>query len=565
MSDIIRILPSKIAHKIAGGEIVQSPATVVKELIENSLDANAKCIHLILQDAGKSLIKVIDDGKGMSIKDAKMSFFRFATSKIKTPDDLLKIKTLGFRGEALASIAAVCQVEMKTRRMEDEVGFSLYIEGNKFKGEYFVQIPKGTSVTVKNIFYNVPAKRKLLKSNNVELRKIMDEFNRLTIAYPKVRFILYQKINNKLKKYFDFPSGSLRDRIVGVLGKKINKEMISIDEQINGIHLKGYIINPSYSKKSLREQFIFVNKRFIKSSYFTKIILKAFNGFLLNSNHPSYFLFIFLDPTKINVNIHPTKNEIRFDDETSISTIIYNSIQRALDSSTIKTSSPNLKLYANYNPLFNIDEGLNLSTKKLFDKIQLSLSQYTNTNNIDLRKNVTFQLYKKYIISTLNSELIIIDQHLAHKRIYYEYLLNNKNAPRQQLQFPISLFFSRIQLNLIKKIKNYLVCMGFSIRFNEGILIVEATPVEMTRNQINDFFNNSLDNLTKKRSSYSNILEILARSIAIKHGFSLSEKEMNHIIYELFYLCAEPNYTASGEKIFITLNNNSIYQKFHEK
>lgn len=554
MSDIIRILPSHVANQIVAGEVVQSPATVVKELLENALDAEAKCIHLILQDAGKSLIKVIDDGRGMSISDAKMSFFRYATSKIKTTDDLLKIRTLGFRGEALFAIASVCQVEMQTRRKEDDIGISLFIEGNKLKGEYFVQSTKGTSVTVKNIFYNVPARRKYLKSNNVELRKIMDEFNRLTIAYPKVRFILYQKINNKLKKYFDFPPVSLSNRIVGVLGNKINEEMISIDEQISGINLKGYIINPSYSKKSLREQFIFVNNRFIKSSSLSKIVLKAFNGFLSNSNHPSYFLFIFLDPTFIDVNIHPSKNEIRFENEASIYTILYNSIQRALGAYHIKTESPNLKLYANYNPLFNLDDVFNISTKKLYEQIQLS----QDTNNIDLCKNVTFQLQKKYIISILHSEVIIIDQYRAHKRIFYEYFLHNTNSTSQQLKIPISLFFSRIQLNLIKKIKYYLVLMGFSLSFHEGSLIVKATPVEMNKHQVNYFFKTYLVNLTKNRSSYRYILEILASSIAIKHGFSLTVKEMNHIIYELFFLCAEPKYTASGKKIFITLNNNFI-------
>lgn len=554
MSDIIRILPRDIANQIAAGEVIQGPSIVVKELLENALDAEAKCIHLILQDAGKSLIKVIDDGIGMSLKDAKMSFFRYATSKIKTSDDLLKIRTLGFRGEALAEIAAVCQVEMKTRRNEDSIGVSLFIEGNKLKGEYLVKTTKGTSVTVKNIFYNVPARRKLLKDNDIELRKIMDEFNRLTIAHPKVRFILYQKFNNKLKKYLDFPPASLSNRIVGVLGNKINEEMISVDGQISGINLKGYIINPSYSNKSLREQFIFVNNRYIISSYLSKIVLRAFNGFLSKVNHPSYLLFIFLDPTFIDVNIHFSKNEIIFIDEYSIYTILYNSIQRALGAYHIKTSSPNLKLYANYNPLFNLDEGLNISTKKLYDHIKLSQS----TNNIDLCKNVTFQLHKKYIISIIHSELIIIDQHRAHKKILYEYLLQKNNSTSQQLKNPISLFFSIIQLNLIKKNKNDLVSIGFSISFHEERLIVKATPVEMNKHQVNEFFKTYLVNLTKKKLSYRYILEILASVLAIKHGFSLTEKEMNNVIYELFCLCAEPKYTFSGKKIFITFNNNFI-------
>ncbi|AGC67015.1 DNA mismatch repair protein MutL [Candidatus Uzinura diaspidicola str. ASNER] len=560
MSDKIRILPNHITNQISDGEVVQRPASIVKELLENSIDAEAKSIQLILQDAGKSLIKVIDDGKGMSIKDARKSFLRYATSKIKTTDDLFRIRTMGFRGQALASIASVCQVEMQTRRKEDEIGISLFIEGNKLKGEEFVQISKGTTITIKNIFYNLPARKKQFNSNQVELRKIMDEFNRLTLAHPNIRFILFHKRNNKLKKYFDFPPASLRNRIVEVLGKKINKEMISVDEQVNSINLKGYFINPSYSNKSLRKQFIFVNNRYIKSSFLSKTVFKAFKGFFTYVNPPSYFLFFFLDPKFIDLNIHPTKNEISFKNEASIYIILYNSIKRALAPFAIKTSSPspNLVIYANYSPLFNLNEGG--STKKLYEQIQQSKS----TNNIDL----CFQLYKKYIISTLHSELIIVDQHRAHKRIFYEYFLHNKNSTSQQLQFPISLFFSRIKLNLIKTIKKYLVAMGFSISFYEGRLIVNATPVEMNLHQVNDFFNTFLVKITEDRVDISSYQEILAysiaSSIAIKHGLLLTVKEMNHIIYELFYFCIEPNYTPSGEKVFITLNSNLINTQFHD-
>lgn len=552
MSDYIRILPNHVTNQIASGEVVQRPASIVKELLENSIDAEAKSIQLILQDCGKSSIKVIDDGKGMSIGDARMSFLRYATSKIKSTDDLFRIRTMGFRGEALSSIASVCQVEMQTRRKEDEIGTSLFIEGNKLKGEEFIQISKGTSITVKNIFYNLPARRKFLKSNQIELRKIMDEVNRLSLAHPNIRFILFHKRNNKIKKYFDFPPVSLRNRIVDLFGKKINEEMIYIDEKVNGIYLKGYIVKPSYSNKSLRKQFIFVNNRYIKSSFLSKTVLKAFQDFITDENHPSYFLFFFLDPRVIDVNIHPTKNEIRFENEASIYIILFNSIKRALIPSP---SSPNLGVYANYSPLFNLNEGI--STKKLYEQIQQSKS----TNNIDL----CFQLHKKYIISTLHSELIIVDQRRAHKKIFYEYFLHNKNSTSQQLQFPISLFFSKIQLNLIKTIKKDLESMGFSISFYEGRLLVNATPIEMNKNQVDGFFNNFLVHITEDISSYRT-LDILANSIssaiAIKHGLSLSVKEMNHIIYELFYFCREPNYTPSGKKVFINLNSKLINHLF---
>ena len=555
MSDYIRILPNHITNQIVAGEVVQRPASIVKELLENSIDAEAKTIQLILQDCGKSFIKVIDDGKGMSIEDARMSFLRYATSKIKSTDDLFRIRTMGFRGEALSSIASVCQVEMQTRRKEDEIGTSLFIEGNKLKGEEFVQISKGTSITVKNIFYNLPARRKFLKSNQIELRKIMDEVNRLSLAHPNIRFILFHKRNNKLKKDFDFPPVSLRNRIVDLFGKRINEEMIYIDEKVNGIYLKGYIVKPSHSNKSLRKQFIFVNNRYIKSSYLSKTVLKAFKGFITDENHPSYFLFFFLEPRGIDINIHPTKNEIRFENEASIYRILFNSIKRAL---VFSLSSPNLAVYANYSPLFNLNEGI--STKKLYEQIQQSKS----TNNIDL----CFQLHKKYIISTLHSELIIVDQHRAHKKIFNDYFLHNKNSTSQQLQFPISLSFSKIKLNLIKTIKKDLESMGFSISFYEGRLIVNSTPIEMNKHQVNDFFNKFVFHITEdrvQRSSYQAILaNSLSSSIAIKHGLSLSVKEMNHIIYELFYFCREPYYTPSGKKVFITLNSKLIKTQFHD-
>ncbi len=377
MSEIIRILPNSIANKISAGDVVQRPSSVVKELLENSIDAEAKSIHLILQDAGKSIIKVIDDGKGMSISDARMSFLRYSTSKIESADDLFRIRTMGFRGLALYSIASVCQVEMQTRRKEDEIGISLFIEENKIKGEEFVKISKGTSITIKNIFYNLPERRKFLKSNKLELRNIMDEFNRLAMAHPNIRFILYHKRNNKIKKYFDFLPVSLRTRIEDLLEIKINDSMIPIEKKVHGVHLKGYIVNPSYSNKSLKEQFLFVNRRYIKSSYLDKSVLKAYKGF--GNLHPSYFLFFFLDPRFIDVNFHPSKNEIKFENEASIYEILYYSILRGVIPYAIKTSSPshNLIADANYSPLFNLNEGG--STKKLYEKIQ------QDSHNIDFR------------------------------------------------------------------------------------------------------------------------------------------------------------------------------------
>ena len=326
MLDIIHLLPDSIANQIAAGEVVQRPASVVKELLENSIDARANTIQLIVKDAGRTLIQVIDDGIGMSATDARMSFERHATSKIKTADDLFAIRTMGFRGEALASIAAVAQVELRTRRSGDEVGTSIRIEGSEFKNQESVSCPKGTNFQVKNLFYNVPARRNFLKSNPVEMKHVLDEFQRVSLAHPSITFTLY---HNDVEVY-NLPAGKLSRRIVDIFGKNYREQLANCEEETPFVNVDGYVGKPESAKKGRGEQFFFVNKRFIKHNYLHHAVLSAFEATIPEGSSPFYVLFLEIDPSHIDINIHPTKTEIKFDDERAVYAIIRSAVRRAI-------------------------------------------------------------------------------------------------------------------------------------------------------------------------------------------------------------------------------------------
>ena len=326
MSDSIKLLPDHVANQIAAGEVVQRPASVVKELLENAIDAEANNISLIVKDSGKTLIQVIDDGKGMSTTDARMAFERHATSKINSADDLFNLHTKGFRGEALASIAAVSHVELKTKRVEDETGTQILIEGSDVKAQEPCVLPHGTSISVKNLFYNIPARRNFLKSNQVEQRHIIDEFQRVALAHPDVAF----KCIHNSNELFRLPQGKLRHRIVGIMGKKIDENLVPVYEETDLIKVNGFTTKPSFAKRSRGEQFFFVNNRFIKNSYLHHAVSQAFEGLLKPKTHPSYFIYFDIDPKSIDINIHPTKTEIKFEDEYGIYSILRSSVKHSL-------------------------------------------------------------------------------------------------------------------------------------------------------------------------------------------------------------------------------------------
>lgn len=326
MLDIIHLLPDSIANQIAAGEVVQRPASVVKELLENSIDARANNIQLIVKDAGRTLIQVIDDGMGMSATDARMSFERHATSKIRTADDLFSILTMGFRGEALASIAAIAQVELRSRRMIDEVGTMIRIEGSEIKSQESVSCTKGTNFQVKNLFFNVPARRNFLKSNPVEMKHILDEFQRVSLAHPDITFTLY---HNDVEVY-NLPAGKLSRRIVDIFGKAYREQLASCEEETPFVNISGYVGKPESAKKGRGEQFFFVNKRFIKHNYLHHAVLSAFEATIPEGSSPFYVLFIEIDPSHVDINIHPTKTEIKFDDERAVYAIIRSAVRRAI-------------------------------------------------------------------------------------------------------------------------------------------------------------------------------------------------------------------------------------------
>lgn len=331
MSDIIQLLPDSIANQIAAGEVIQRPASAVKELLENAIDAGAGSIKLILKDAGKTLIQVIDDGCGMSETDARMSFERHATSKIREAADLFNIRTMGFRGEALASIASIAQVELRTRRRTDELGTKIIIEGFELKNQEPCQCPAGTNFQIKNLFYNVPARRNFLKSNTVELRHIMDEFERVAMANPSVFF----SFHHNSQEVFHLPAGNLRQRIVGLFGKDTNKKLVPVDEETDVVRITGFVGKPEFSKKTRGEQFFFVNNRFIKSQYLNHAVQSAFEDLISKDSFPSYYIFIEIDPSRIDINVHPTKQEIKFEDERIVYNYLKVAIRHALGQSAI--------------------------------------------------------------------------------------------------------------------------------------------------------------------------------------------------------------------------------------
>ena len=326
MADIIQLLPDHVANQIAAGEVVQRPASVVKELLENAIDADATIIKLIVKDAGKTLIQVIDNGKGMSSTDARLSFERHATSKIRTANDLFQLHTKGFRGEALASIAAIAHVALKTKTEIDDVGHAIEIEGSKVISQNIIVTPKGTSVAVKNLFFNIPARRNFLKSNTVELRHVIDEFHRVALTHPSINFAMY----NNGSETFNLPISNFRQRIVNIFGSKINEKLVPVTENTEVLKISGFVGKPEFARKTRSEQYFFVNNRFIKSAYLNHAIASAFEGLLKSGMHPSYFLHLEVDPQTIDINIHPTKTEIKFDDEHTLYALLRSAVKHSL-------------------------------------------------------------------------------------------------------------------------------------------------------------------------------------------------------------------------------------------
>lgn len=618
MSDVIQLLPDHVANQIAAGEVVQRPASVIKELLENSIDANASRIQVVIKDAGKTLVQVIDDGGGMSHTDARMCFERHATSKIKLADDLFSLKTKGFRGEALASIAAIAHVELKTKGAEDEVGTCIKIEGSEVSSQEACVTPQGTCISVKNLFYNIPARRNFLKSDNVETRHIIDEFQRVALAHPGISFSLTHNGN----ELFQLPPTNNRQRITNIFGGKTNEKLVPVEEDTEIVKISGFVGKPEFAKKSRGEQFFFVNNRFIKSPYLNHAVVASFEGLLKDKSYPSYFLYLEVDPKSIDINIHPTKTEIKFDDEHALYAILKSAIKHSLgqfnvapildferdseldtpyDYQNKEASMPQIEVDKDFNPFQSeqaakakytgggggsyrsekpaqwesLYSGMQSDTETEVDVKQIEFESEEVTGNLfgareEEAEKSTFQLQKKFIVSTLKTGLLVIDQHRAHTRILYEELLKNitvSAAVSQQLLFPLRLQFNNHEIAMLKELKESLEQTGFifsEIKKDEleitGIptLISESEVQIMLEKLLADFENDLPDN---GFSQTDLLAKSLANSMAVRSGTLLNSTEQQHIVNRLF-ACKEPSLSPFNKTVFIKLSVDELDKKF---
>ena len=601
MPDIIQLLPDHVANQIAAGEVVQRPASVVKELLENAIDAGATVIDLVIVDAGKTRIQVIDNGIGMSETDARLSFERHATSKIKKAEDLFNLNTKGFRGEALASIAAIAHVELKTKQEINELGTILRIEGSEVVNQETIATPKGTSVAVKNLFYNIPARRNFLKSNSVETRHIINEFQRVVLAHPSITFTLHH--NNS--EIYNLPSGNLRQRIVAVFGKKTNEKLVPIKEKTPIVKIEGFVAKPEFAKKKRGEQFFFVNNRFIKNGYLNHAVSNAFESLISPGYHPSYFLYLTVPTDSIDINIHPTKTEIKFNDEKTLYAILRATIKHALGQYNVSpvldferdanldppynyknktTEVPKIKVDPTFNPFSSKTPKQQIFRK---EKTASWESLYTNLNtdieevktesenhklfDEEKKEDKTYQIHNKYIVSAIKSGIVYIHQHFAHQRILYEEFLANytiNEAASQQLLFPLEIQFSKTDIEIITEMKDDLESIGFL--FDEISLekiIVKGVPTTILESETTLILENLLDDVKNEvpETSFSQIdilAKSLAKSLAIKTGTKLAVKEQEAIVNKLF-ICKQPDRSPYGKKTFVTITLNEIDNKFN--
>jgi DNA mismatch repair protein MutL len=620
MADIIKLLPDHVANQIAAGEVVQRPASVVKELLENAIDAGASEITLVIKDAGKTLVQVIDNGLGMSTTDARLSFERHATSKIKSAEDLFCLHTKGFRGEALASIAAIAHVELKTKTEASEVGTKINIEGSQVVEQESVVSLKGTTISVKNLFYNIPARRNFLKSNTVETRHIIDEFHRVVLAHPQVSFTMLANGSD----VFKLPGSNSRQRIVNVFGAKSNEKLVPVSEETEIIKISGFVLKPDFAKKSRGEQFFFVNNRFIKSPYLHHAVLSAFEGLIKEGMNPGYFLFLEVDPKSIDINIHPTKTEIKFDDEHALYAILRSTIKHSLGQFNIgpvldfkreagfdtpydynkkSAVAPIIDVDKAFNP-FQKDgvqgnikfpyrreketswESLYVGLKDGFGSVPRSSNDSANrvemqfesdevTGNLfeedsEAAGQTTFQLQNKYIISPIKSGLMIIHQHLAHQRVLYEELLKNitvQEAVSQQLLFPLCFNLSKPDVEILKKIQEQLEHTGFVFSVLKGDVVeIGGIPVTVVESQIEKILEQLINDIREEVpdagfSQNDLLAKSMAKSMAIKTGASLNREEREHLVNQLF-ACKEPSFAPNNKAVLITMDVNDFDKKF---
>lgn len=656
MNDIIQLLPDSVANQIAAGEVIQRPASVIKELVENSIDAGATLINVVCVDSGRTSIQVTDNGKGMSETDARLSFERHATSKIRQADDLFNLHTMGFRGEALASIAAVAQVELRTRRPDDDLGTALTIAGSRFVSQEPVQCPVGCNFTISNLFYNVPVRRKFLKSNTTELNNIVTAFERIALVYPDVAFTLY---NNQTELY-NLKAGGLRQRIVDVIGKKINQHLLPIDIDTTMCKISGFVGKPESARKKGARQFFFVNGRYMKHPYFHKAIMTAYERLVPEGEQIPYFIYFTVNPTDIDVNIHPTKTEIKFENEQTVWQILTAAVRDAVgmfnDVTAIEfdtegqpdipalgampqadISAPKVQYNPAYNPfnepsaqhssaapdnweqlyeglssahsrqqsapsLFGNDTGgviqsrSNIANKPFADNgIVLSkgfskpdglnaesagfnalsadtdmLSASTEPSPLEEKSPTHYQYKGRYIMTSVKSGLMIIDQYRAHTRILYEGYIEQMQKRRPSSQkplFPDTIHFSASDKVVVEAVMPELQDIGFELTPNEeGDYTITAVPSGLDGLDyvalVQDLVASAREKTTSAIDDINHSIALeLARNAAVTYGQVLTNAEMENIVNSLF-ACSNFSYTPDGKKILTMLRQTDLEQLF---
>lgn len=624
MADVIKLLPDSVANQIAAGEVVQRPASVVKELLENAVDAGANKIQLIVKDAGKTLIQVIDNGCGMSETDARMSFERHATSKIREAKDLFALNTMGFRGEALASIAAVAQVEMRTRRATDELGVRILVEDSTVKAQEACQAPQGTSISVKNLFYTVPARRSFLKADPVETRHIMDEFQRVAMANPDVFFSMHHNDS----EIYHLPAGNLRQRVVKIFGEAVNKKLVPAEQETDILHISGFVGKPDYVKKTRGEQLFFVNKRFIRSNYLHHAVMSAYEDLLPSDTYPLYVLFLDIDPASVDINVHPTKQEIKFDDERLVYNFLKVAVRHALGSHNVTptldfeqepafqqrlTPTPQMRpdrdsgsigSYRPSRPEPGEDAARHASNLEHWEKLYKGLELFgatagdPNRTKEDQDSNdrppfITrpgvevlemdddaetfskghrepYQIHSQYIVSHLKSGFLLIDQQAASERVLYErYLqaLENQPIATQKALFPKTVELSGADAALLRDILDEVNCLGFEIaEFGGNTFAIHGSPAELQSGISEEMLLEKVlaqykGNLELQLGTRDNLARSMARNAALRRGQSLNPQEMQDLVDRLF-ACSVPYNSPSGRKCFIQFDLEDLQKQF---
>ena len=605
MLDVIKLLPDSVANQIAAGEVIQRPASAVKELMENALDAGATQIDLVVKDAGKALIMVVDNGCGMSETDARLCFERHATSKIRKAEDLFAIRTMGFRGEALASIVAIAQVELKTRRKEDEVGVKIINEGSVVKEQSLIPMSAGTSFSVKNLFFNVPARRNFLKSPQAEMRHIVEEFTRVTLMNPEIGFTL----TSDGKELYHLYPGNLKQRIMGLFGNSYESKLLSVNQDSEKVSIHGYIVKAEHARKTRGEQYFFVNKRFIKHAYLHHAIENAFMEMIPKDSFPGYFLNIEVDPADIDINIHPTKTEVNFLDVKLVYAILHAAVRKAIGqhnlSPTIDFSEtpdlnidfgevakasrplvmPNVPIDASYNPFRQTSSNQEFKSKwnefpqhrqapsgdwrQLYGE-RTDVHQGTEAEVEETTTTPHYlQVGQSYIVTSVKSGILLIDQHLAHTRVLFEKFLKqmeNHNGVSQQELFPQALTLNLNDASLLKELMPELECLGFVVeQVNPTTFIINGTPSESAGSDPVALIEKILDNYKINRTDLQldrklNLAKTMAAQLSLKAQTRLSEPEMQNLVDQLF-ACNVAEVAPNGKKIYVLLNLEEFFEK----